>query len=473
MYDKDLNNDGHLFAPWKLFIIGFQLFLISVVFIVYIHYSVTYVRLIAENNWGEFATFVGFMCSCALFATLFYLSLNKRRDIWFVFFAIVTFLIAMEEISWGQTILNFKTPNLFLNFNFQEEVGFHNIRAVSPDNMTYFVVSIGFVVYGFILPVLVFLSARAKRIVQNINFPVPPIHLSPLFIATTYFLNFSTLVKSSEIGELFMSISLSCLALEYIWIDRKLEKHVMLIKWLKKYSIPMYILAILSTGVLLTFLENSSYYQFEYRVKAIVPKLINAGHYKQADNILSFLEKESLYVQSEILFNRGVLLKKLNRKLEAINFFHKALDIELRRSTENPDNLEILGKIARIYYEMGEKELQNRYCNLALNGYTEALNDADSKEKQLKFRMARGEIYETLGQYNKSINEYLTSSVFALTAKSRNEIEWSVGRVFYRCRTGDTNNRKIISRVSWNKIQAMLKLLQNNKKRKKSLVWCD
>jgi len=206
MYDKERNNTRYLFAPWILFSIGFQLFLISVVFIIYIHYSVTYVRLIAENNWGEFATFVGFMTSCALFAILFFLSQNKGRDIWFAFFAIVTSLIAMEEISWGQAILKFKTPKLFLDLNFQEEVGFHNIRAVSPDNMTYFVVSIGFVVYGFILPVLVFLSIRANRIVQYLHFPVPPIHLSLLFIATAYFLNFSTLVKSSEIGELFMSI---------------------------------------------------------------------------------------------------------------------------------------------------------------------------------------------------------------------------------------------------------------------------
>lgn len=83
--------------------------------------------------------------------------------------------------------------------------------------------------------------------------------------------------------------------------------------------------------------------------------------------------------------------------------------------------------------------------------------------------MARGEIYELLGQYNKSINEYLTSSEYALTAKSKNEIEWSVGRVFYKCRTGDVNHRKIINRVSWKKIQTMLKSLQDIKN---SPVWC-
>lgn len=384
MYDKNLKNDGYLFAPWKLFSIGFQLFLISLVFILYIYYSVTYVRFIAENNWGEFATFVGFMCSCALFATLFYLSQNKSRDIWFAFFAIVTFLIAMEEISWGQAILKFKTPKLFLALNFQEEVGFHNIRAISPDGMTYFVVGIVFVVYGFIFPALVILCARANRIVQHLHFPVPPIHLSPLFLATAYFLSFSTLVKSSEIGELFMSISLSCLALEYLRINGKFEKHVSLINWLKKYSIPMYIFTMLSTGMLLTFWEKSSYYHFDYRVKTIVPKFINVGHYKQADDILLFLEETKIHTQSEILFNRGFLLKKLHRELEANNYFDKALDIEMRLRREDPENPDLLVNIARIYYEMGMNELKNRYCNLALNVYTKELNLADSKKKTIK-----------------------------------------------------------------------------------------
>ena len=184
----------------------------------YFEEPVTYVRFISEDNWGEYATFVAFSLSSFLFMGLFVFSQAKRQGLWYFLLAVATFFVAMEEISWGQRILDISTPEILRQVNFQGEIGFHNIRAISPDSITYLVVSLGFLGYGFILPMLVLYSRRVLRLVENLNLPLPPLHLSPFFIATAYFLYFSKVVapiaKSSEIGELFMGISMACLSVD-------------------------------------------------------------------------------------------------------------------------------------------------------------------------------------------------------------------------------------------------------------------
>lgn len=42
------------------------------------------------------------------------------------------FLVAMEEISWGQRFLTLPSPAYFWNFNSQNEVNFHNLTTFQP-----------------------------------------------------------------------------------------------------------------------------------------------------------------------------------------------------------------------------------------------------------------------------------------------------------------------------------------------------
>lgn len=195
-----------------------QFVVILAVFYFYFAQPVSYVRLIAEDNWGEYSTFVAFMIASYLFAAQFFLSDLKKQNVWYLLLAVGAFLVAMEEISWGQRILSITTPEFLEQVNFQGEIGLHNIRAISPDNLTYQVIGTGFVVYGLILPVLVIYLKPVRSLVQRLNVPLPSLHLSPLFVATAYFLYFNQLVsplaKSDEVGELFMGISLVVLSVD-------------------------------------------------------------------------------------------------------------------------------------------------------------------------------------------------------------------------------------------------------------------
>ncbi len=97
----------------------------------------------------------------------------------------VFFVAAMEEISWGQRIFHFSTPNVVEEANAQHEFTFHNLRlfqgrdAVVP--LDFDQLSAAFALtLGFLIPV----AATFIRVLKAFLiswFPVLPVQFSPVF----------------------------------------------------------------------------------------------------------------------------------------------------------------------------------------------------------------------------------------------------------------------------------------------------
>ena len=68
---------------------------------------------------------------------------------WFVFgLGLFCFLVAMEEISWGQRLLGYRAPDYFLEQNFQQELNLHNIIDKSFRKLVMKIILLG---YGVVL----------------------------------------------------------------------------------------------------------------------------------------------------------------------------------------------------------------------------------------------------------------------------------------------------------------------------------
>ena len=52
---------------------------------------------------------------------------RNRQVVFFALFAGALGFMAMEEISWGQRILDLEIPQFFLEYNAQENINLHNI----------------------------------------------------------------------------------------------------------------------------------------------------------------------------------------------------------------------------------------------------------------------------------------------------------------------------------------------------------
>ena len=86
--------------------------------------------LYQEDSLFESLTALFAFVSSLIFLSCIGQSLKKIKLI-YISLAILFLLYGLEEISWGQRILVFETPELLGKINFQKETNFHNIRNMS------------------------------------------------------------------------------------------------------------------------------------------------------------------------------------------------------------------------------------------------------------------------------------------------------------------------------------------------------
>jgi tetratricopeptide (TPR) repeat protein len=476
-------NPSHQRSPiTRLFPIGIQFLLIVVVFLLYFSLPVTYTRLIAEDNWGEYTTFAGLMIAWPLLAYLFFSSKSKKRDFWLALLAIGSFLIAMEEISWGQRLLGVPTPTFIKAANFQGEITFHNIRAISPDALTCLIVSVGFAVYGFILPVLVSLVLPVRDIVQRVNLPLPSLTLSPLFVGTGYFWKFSGLVKGDEIGELFMGIALGCLAVELFVFRRHPETQRKHAERQRDTAISLIIAVMLTVGLLLSVIQGSTG-ELKNRLNDNAGvRLPERGHYRQAEKIFAYLEKHPELAKEDVLINKSRLLITTGRKEEGMALLEEALRLEFARFIEAQNDPDNLRRIALIYGVLGNEGSSRKFLLSSLDAYDERLKSEygegqktrrssrpswtyliwkkppREKNRLLKRSMFRASTFEAMGLYNESIEEYVRGTEFAYNAYWKNKIMWGIAKILSLCRRDNVPTKRFLS---WEEVESMVKALED------------
>ena len=107
-----------------------------------------------ENYPIEAASAILLLCSCVASAAAAFRAYGQTRVSMVTASALVAlsfvfFLIAMEEISWGQHILGLETPDAF-SANQQHELNFHNFATNAVENAYYFGAFLFLVVLPFL-----------------------------------------------------------------------------------------------------------------------------------------------------------------------------------------------------------------------------------------------------------------------------------------------------------------------------------
>ena len=83
--------------------------------------------------------------------------------------ALLFFMMAGEEISWGQRIFGFGTPEVMKEVNVQSETNLHNMFGYLFDHL--FI--LGFLTWAALIPLAWHLSATARRVLLRLGLPVP------------------------------------------------------------------------------------------------------------------------------------------------------------------------------------------------------------------------------------------------------------------------------------------------------------
>ena len=161
-----------------------------------------HLRLVEENGIYQTLTAVAFLAASILLALTYALEGNgnhfgrweSRRNIFVLLLAIVLFIGAGEELSWGQHLLGFDPPEAIAKYNRQGELNIHNLFAVAGRNADgapktgldqWLTVgklfSLFWLGYCVCIPLLAAVSSRVRRFLDHINLAIVPLWIGLVF----------------------------------------------------------------------------------------------------------------------------------------------------------------------------------------------------------------------------------------------------------------------------------------------------
>lgn len=111
------------------------------------------------------------------------------------------FLVAMEEISWGQQLVTFRTPQVWSALNYQQETTLHNLASREALTLAWKVVGVAFCTGAIGLMVAARISMS-----KLIGFIAPHPGLAPLALLAAY----ASVRLHPEIAEVLISIFFAC-----------------------------------------------------------------------------------------------------------------------------------------------------------------------------------------------------------------------------------------------------------------------
>ena len=366
--------DNHLFVM-TLCITIVASYLILALYFPKLYLLATYEDLVGE--WLQFWLFVA--------ATFSFSRLVLRPSRFRLFFAVLAlgcFYVTMEEISWGQRILNLATPEFFQKHNIQKEMNLHNlltgpVATLTKDLITYSL-SAALALYGVLYPLAVTRQWGGSRPLVKVGIAPPPLFLWPFFACGSLLelgvFNFN----ETEVAEMLIAAALAIMGIYYLRLSRYDTKLDSLLTSPNpqnvRLAVPVCCLFLLAA--VLSVVTTAVSYASEHNSVRIDNRLSNgiekfAGRYKRYGH---WQAAAGLYLHiHDSEPHRNSILRKLSECYRSMgdddkfqHYIGKALSNDLARYPENPDSIALNQSLARTYRQLDQQDKAQYHLEKAL-----------------------------------------------------------------------------------------------------------
>lgn len=175
-------------------------YIITIPVVIFLSYSVYLFctdsmveKMSDENQFFEIGTASLFLVTSFLFAISYF----TNKNVFMLLLCVLLFFGAGEELSWGQRLLNFKTPVSLNKINVQHEFNLHNIEIFNTNNFDFtvkkgwhrlleinFLFRVFIMIFGIVLPISANHIIWTKGLIDKLKLPVPPISIGIFFLAS-------------------------------------------------------------------------------------------------------------------------------------------------------------------------------------------------------------------------------------------------------------------------------------------------
>jgi len=287
----------------------------------------------------------------------------------FALLALASFYTFMEEISWGQRLLDFASPAYFAEHSYQNEANLHNLLTGPVESWTKtlltYLVSIAFIGYGVLYPVCLKIKWRPAVFFDQWGVVAPPLALLPAFIVAAIcemeFFSFN----EAEVAELLVAMAMALTAFNF-YLGQKAYSNTVIVNSFILLTLSVFGLAYGTTELLLHQPAQRS--DINSRLANGYKKF--ADRYARYDHYTAVIEVLQLY--DTLKPDNTVILRRIARQYTYLNqaekadeFLAKAIAVGLKRHQEKPNNVPILISLAKSYHEIQRPEKVYAYAQQA------------------------------------------------------------------------------------------------------------
>lgn len=358
-----LKNNAHVITALALFVLIVTTYLVFAM-----AYPVAYIWATYEDLYGEWGQTWLYAAAC-LFSIL--LAFKHTRYRWFfAVLALACLYVFLEEISWGQRIIGFETPELLKKHNLQREANIHNllvgpISTTTKDVIEYGLASALFL-YGVLYPLLLKIKWSVALWFDRKGLASPPLYLWPLF-ATAAWLELSPYsFNEAEVAEVLVGLSLTVMTVQY-WFTQRCQLDTNDSgSWPGGCSLRLavVIMAIVVMVAALSVVTTRTLYADPDKRAKIDGRILN-GYEKFAKRYTSYgrLDVAAVLLErvhrqepqrASVLRRIAESYKRMGDEQQFLHYNQLALDIGLKKYAENPDSRSTNISLSYSYRQRGE-----------------------------------------------------------------------------------------------------------------------
>jgi tetratricopeptide (TPR) repeat protein len=355
-------------------------------------YPVAYIWATYEDLVGEWAQTWSFLAATVLAVAV---AARKTRYRWFfALLAVACSYVFLEEISWGQRIFGFDTPEFLKSRNLQGEANVHNLftgphKTLLKDLIS-IAVSLALVGYGLVYPLLQKLEWRVALWFDRIGVAAPPLILWPFFTIAAFFELKPLSFNEAEVAELLIAFALATTALYYLFATRHeltpggkdWDRNHSLVFGQQVVVLAVAILGIASVTTVAFYSVPANKLRVDNRIENGIEKF--AGRYERYDRCDIAVDLYQLLLQKEpervyILRKSAACYREMSQAALYEETIAKAISIDRERYAEEPWRASVNQSLIRSYRLAGNDELAEAHLDEALRiGMTRVTKHPDS-----------------------------------------------------------------------------------------------
>ena len=374
--------------PHKAVAIAVFLLIVGGYAVMALHSPIAYIWATYEDLIGEWAQTWFFLAATILSVLA---AVQETRYRWFfAILALACCYVVLEEISWGQRIFGFETPEYLKARNLQGEANLHNLFTGPHKTFLKDLISVclalGIFAYGLVYPLMLAKRWKIASWADSIGVAAPPLFLWPFFTLAAYLQLKPLSFNEAEISELLIAAALAILSLRYVFSFRRkvasptaqMSRSDSFIfgRWMVLLIVAVVAVSGATTVAFYSVPENKT--RVDNRIENGIEKF--AGRYERKNRCDIANELYALLLEKEpervyIMRKMAACYRDLDRDEQFEDMMSQAIALDLEKYEADPRRASVNQSLVRSYRLVGDTERANAHLAEALEIGTSRIDD--------------------------------------------------------------------------------------------------